>query len=159
MKRYLFLSEKGFTLIEILIYSIISSILLVALFGALFQTMHSYRMSEQSLYSIKNSRKAFDTLISELRTSSSIVPSTQRVTYFYNDGNPDTVDVSSAIYLGTDGLIYHQSNVSDTSSAIAITNISASNFAVTPLSSGVYNLSISFTNGIFNNTKIKKLNN
>ena len=158
MKKHFITFEFGFTLVETLMSLVIGSFLLIALFGALSQAMHSYRTSERTLYNIKDSRKAFDTIISELRTSSIIVPATKSVNYFYTDGDPATTDVSSTIFLDNNGIVYYQRNISDASSKIAITNLSATDFSVTDLGSGVYNIAVSFTNGVMYSTKIKQLN-
>jgi prepilin-type N-terminal cleavage/methylation domain-containing protein len=149
--------QQGFTMIELLFYVMISSIILVAVFQAASEGRRSYKKTTSSIEEIRAARRAMDAICEELKYSSYVIISTDKTgisSYFY--GNETS---SRSIFLGDDKIIYKQVG---SSAATALMNTSVSSFTcsfnASDTSNRAINLSVQFPNGIQLNTTVYNLN-
>lgn len=144
-------NDQGFTIIEMLIYSVISTILIIAFYFGIQQSVRTQQTASDNLFKVRDSRKAFEVIIEELKYANpaSININGNTVTYLNNSVNCSITYTDSTIYLirGTTPV-----------SSQALTSEPVSGFAITEMGSGVYTIMLSYTNNRFFKTAVKPLN-
>ena len=85
-------NEKGFSLTELLIYSLLLMLVLSAVYGILMSAVRSWQTGENIVEIQQNARMAMDRMVSELRVCDGIVDtttynSTTISIYFWDDKN------------------------------------------------------------------------
>jgi len=102
-------NEKGFSLTELLIYSLLLMLVLSAVYGILMSAVRSWQTGENIAEIQQNARMAMDRMVSELRVSGGVVDdaihdSTTTIIYFYE--HTDTTEVAYYKYNGSK-VLYH----------------------------------------------------
>lgn len=117
-------NESGFTLLELLIYVSLSSIILTAGLVGLTEANRSYHATDALAKEVRDSRDCLEVISEELKYASSIkiAASKDRIaSYFYT-----TESVSRSIYVGSDKLLYRKIG---TNPAVALTGTPLQSFS------------------------------
>ncbi|HDP70689.1 MAG TPA: hypothetical protein ENN38_07795, partial [Actinobacteria bacterium] len=111
------LNEKGFSLTELLIYSLLLLLVLSAVYGLLMSAVRSWQTGENVADIQQNARMAMDRMVSELRVCGGIVDdathdSTTGTIYFTE--HPGTTEVACYRYNeSTKKILYHNTPLAE----------------------------------------------
>lgn len=157
MKNHLASNEAGFTLLEILIYSIIAIIILVAAMYSFSNTNRSYHNTTNTLAEIRQARRSLDAVCEELRYASDIkIFSTKNGIKSYTFGVAST---NHSIYLGSDQILYKKvgSNAATALTAIPVTKFSCA-FNTGDTANRTIDIQVEFSNRVKFATTVRALN-